>query len=159
MQPTISVQPTVDFCGIPKDQQRARISAIIDTVSSKADLRNPSSPQSRAREWMLFEDDFDSFCPPPCNRDRKDGGVIQRYTLAVFYFSTGGDEKWKTCGRRSQQACDPQLTLFEGDPIDIISGKETWLEPVSECFWGGLSCREDTECIDRIEFGKLFHSV
>jgi hypothetical protein len=151
--PSISLQPTVNFCGIPKIEQRARISAIIDSVSSKSDLQNPNSPQSKAREWILFQDTFDSFCPPPCNRDRKDGGIIQRYTIAVFYFATKGDETWRTCGRKSTEVCDPDLTLFEGD-FDIISGAETWLEPVSECFWGGLSCREDTQCIDRIEFGK-----
>ena len=153
--PTISSQPTVDFCGLPKDVQRARITSIINSVSSKSILENPNSPQSRARNWILFEDTFDSFCPPPCNRDRTDGGVIQRYTMAVFYFATGGDRTWLSCGRNSPEVCDPQLTLFQGDPIDIITGKETWLEPVSECVWGGLSCRADTQCLDRIEFGKM----
>ncbi len=152
--PTISSQPTVNFCGLPKEIQRDRISSILDKVSSRRDFDDPNSPQSKARDWILFEDDFDSFCPPPCNRDRKDGGVIQRYTMAVFYFATGGDIEWRSCGRFSPEDCDPQLTLFEGDPIDIITGNETWLEPVSECFWGGLSCRADTLCLDRIEFGK-----
>ncbi len=152
--PTVSFQPTFNFCGLPKKDQRARISKIIDSVSTKADLENPDSPQSKARDWILNEDTFDSFCPPPCNRDRRDGGVIQRYVLAVFYFATGGDDAWLSCGRNSQTPCDPTLTLFVGDPIEIISGKKTWLEPVSECYWGGLSCRKDTQCIDRIEFGK-----
>jgi hypothetical protein len=155
--PTLSFQPTTNYCGIPKDQQRTKISSIIDSVSLKSDLQNPNSPQSKARNWMLFEDTFDSFCPPPCNRERKDGGIIQRYTMAVFYFATGGDATWQSCGRNSQQSCSPQLTLFESDPIEIVTGDETWLSSVSECIWGGLACREDTQCIDRIEFGEFLH--
>jgi hypothetical protein len=157
--PSISSQPTVKFCGLPKEDQRAKISQIIDSVSTKADLENPDSPQSKARDWILNEDTFDPFCPPPCNRDRRDGGVIQRYVLAVFYFATGGDDAWLSCGRNSINVCDPTLTLFIGDPVEIISGKKTWLEPVSECYWGGLSCRKDTQCIDRIEFGKSFNKA
>ena len=153
--PTISSQPTANLCGLPKEVQRRRISAIIDKVSSKKDLDNPNSPQSKAKQWLLFDDSFDSFCPPPCNRDRRDGGVIQRYTIAVFYFATGGESTWRSCGRFSPEVCNPQLTLFQGDPIEIITGNRTWREPVSECLWGGLSCRADTQCLDRIEFGEL----
>jgi len=154
-QATISSSTDTALCGIPKEEQRMLMNSIIESVSSPTDLQNPNSPQSKARNWILFEDTFDSFCPPPCNRDGTYGGVIQRYTLAVFYFATAGDETWLSCGRNSKQDCIPNLTWFAGDPNQYISGEATWLEPVSECYWGGLSCKMDTECIDRIEFGKV----
>ena len=50
-------------------------------------LMDGSSPQHRAREWLLFKDS--DLGPLTKNQ------VIQRYVLITFYFSTGGDEVWR----------------------------------------------------------------
>jgi len=163
--PSLSPQPSLfhsqgptDCSGLNEKQREARIRNIISTVSNTDDLLKTDSPQSRARDWLIYEDTFDSLCASPCSRLGDSAGVIQRYVLAVFYFSTHGDnlgvggEGWLTCGRDSIRNCRPDLTEFQGDPINTFSSDREWLSPVSECLWGGLACREENSCLDRIEF-------
>jgi len=163
--PSSSVKPSdspssgpTDCSGLSLRDREARMVKLISSVSDSADLSNPQSPQSRARDWLIYEDEFESLCSAPCSRSGELGaGVIQRYVLAVFYFSTNGDgdgdtSPWLTCGRNSQRACRPNLKNFNGDPVETYFGEEVWLSPVSECLWGGLTCKTQNECLDRIEF-------
>ena len=80
------------------------------------------------------------------------GGVIQRFSLAVFYFSTNGDDSWIDCGRNSEY-CRREIHQFPST-IAYFSGQETWLDPIDECLWGGLGCANNTQCLDTIDFGK-----
>jgi len=85
--------------------------------------------------------------------------------MAVFYFSTDGGT-WNECNAASD-VCDPLevakanancTVLANGIDvfrINVIQGTDSWLSPSSECLWGGLACRNDTLCMDRIEFGKF----
>lgn len=59
---------------------------IVVEVSDSAALSDSSSPQFRAREWLLFEDSLSFAAKESLITER----VIQRYSLAVFYFATGG---------------------------------------------------------------------
>lgn len=150
--PTVSVRPsaTPSTCFITEPQRRARISAIIDTIVDPETLLDPLSPQSRAKTWLLDVDNYDVFCADACSRSGTDGGVTQRYTLALFYFAMNGNE-WFDCGENST-GCTPQLNQ-PTDNVPTYSDNETWLSPVNECLWGGLACRTETNCLDRIEFG------
>ena len=142
--------PTVECAGITGAEREALIRSIVSTVSDLTALNTPNTPQFRALDWMINIDTYNVFCAADCNRNQQFGGVIQRYTLAVFYFSTNGDT-WLSCGRSSAD-CFPQLSISPNDPIDTFFGSQIWLSSTHECLWGGVSCRTSTECLDRIEF-------
>lgn len=55
-------------------------------------LTDPDTPQYRAHQWLLYEDSLGLAPASGASQDR----VIQRYTLAAFFFSTGGPRSWKT---------------------------------------------------------------
>jgi len=82
--------------------------------------------------------------------DDDDDALKQRYALAVFYYSTNGDD-WKQCSapedfddddsiRAANEACT--LTTANATAIfpNDVRGTNAWLSPESECLWGGLSC-------------------
>jgi len=72
--------------------------------------------------------------------------------MALFYFSTDGDENWNMCGRNSTMGCNLTLTEVLEDDNQKINGTDVWLAPVHACYWGGLACVNSTMCFDRIEF-------
>lgn len=162
--PTLSptVRPTVapfNCAAITADERKTRILNAINNISPEESFEDDQSPQSRARDWLIDEDTYNVFCGKPCSRSEIDGGVYQRYSLAVFYFSTNGDNDWFACGRNSALQCIPRLTNINQDRVPTTSDNQIWLSPVNECAWGGLACRLDTECLDRIEFGELNYRV
>lgn len=71
---------------------------ILDRVSDSEIFLNPLSPQSRAKAWVL---------------SGNGPATVQRYILAVIYFSLQGDG-WRQ--------------------------RKGWLNPISECYWKGITC-------------------
>jgi hypothetical protein len=118
---------------------------IISSVSGTTVLLNITSPQARALDWLVNDDGL-KICPESTQ-------LIQRYSLAVFYFSTHGDS-WTACGRKSQVSCVPSLSFVIGDPVVARYSNKLWLSATDECLWGGLSCNDATGKVDRIEFSK-----
>jgi hypothetical protein len=110
---------------------------LTDTIDSLKSISNEDafndvmSPQYQAAQWVSDED--------PLALPIGDAQFVQRYILAVFYFSTNGDE-WDNCGRN-----DP---ICGGDPDE-----ESWLSEASECVWVGLNCTNNAN-VDQIFFGK-----
>jgi hypothetical protein len=95
-------------------------------------MSTPSTPQNDALIWLAEN---------PNLNDYSEARLIQRYILAVFYFSTNGDD-WLYCGR-SDATCG-------GDPDEA-----SWLSESSECVWLGIECT-DNESVDRIFFSRTF---
>jgi hypothetical protein len=161
--PSISLIPSAapSTCTVSPAERESRILAIISDISDSNTFLDPNSPQSRARDWLIFEDTYDVFCANACSRsgDPASAGVFQRYALAVFYFSMNGDTDWMMCGRNSVDACIPRLTNIRNDVVPTFADNEIWLSGVSECLWGGLACKTETRCLDRIEFGTYFSKV
>jgi len=102
-----------------------------------------------ALNWMIDEDPM-QLCP-------QDKHLIQRYVMAVFYFSTRGD-RWTECSApppldgvddvdqamvEANDQCAIQVTGFQSD-------SNAWLTGGSECGWGGLGCNEE-DFVVRIE--------
>lgn len=88
------------------------------------------TPQWRAFRWMVDEDEM-QLCPGIDMPNK----IQQRYTVAVLYFSTGGD-KWTRCSRYSTSPC-------------IVGGH--FLGSNSECLWYGVNCNLSGQ-IFRIDF-------
>jgi hypothetical protein len=132
--PTISFAPTRG-CHTNEVERAQQISDLIieNTATTFQDILNDSSPQHRAFHWLMYEDKV-YVCP-------EDGGMIQRYVMAVFYFSTGGDT-WTRCGAdESHSSCDG------------ATGEVRFLSDAHECEWYGISC-DEINSITKIAFEK-----
>ena len=131
--------------------RRTQLTNILASVSSRADLNNDNSPQNLALNWLV-DDDLAKVCPSTDADERE--AIIQRYVLALFYYSTNGNDPvsnptWKECTAPKQftqvgvneanQGCD--LTTTNSTQIfpDDVRGRNAWLGPDSECTWGGVS--------------------
>lgn len=96
---------------------------ILKSVSPKG-LDEKGSPQHQAKEW-IFHSDLLKLAPSMTVSSER---VIQRYVLAVFYYSTNGPKTWK------------YNNWLEGDECSIM-------------FWTGISCNDDN-IVRAVAFGK-----
>ena len=140
--PTVTVitpSPT-NSCALTSDERQSQIKSNLSVISFP-DLFEQDTPQRSALNWIL-NDDIAQLCPD-------DENLVQRYTLAVFYYSTNG-ESWKQCSaptsynQASIASANSACTLTTVNATTIfptdISGTNAWLTPSSECLWGGISC-------------------
>jgi hypothetical protein len=94
--------------------------------SSASSLDDTTSPQFRALEWLsqgLTNTNITSSRILGRRLQELDSKLIQRWTLAVIFFSTGGD--------------------FDGNSTTLLSNwtlDSGWLEPTSECEWSFVVC-------------------
>ena len=146
-KPTMS--PTPLPCGGMSDAERDRqIRNRLSFVSEMISFVVPYSPQSQSMKWLI-EDDAYYVCPD-------DPQLVQRYVMAVFYYSSRGDD-WTQCsapGDLSDRASIATANAKCNLEVDRGGGgTDAWLTPVSECNWGGLKCHEDSQSLERIDFG------
>ena len=135
--PTLPVptsQPTTEACGIPEQERIAGILAALDSIADPDRIRNNSFPQGLATTWLI-EADGKQVCPG----NRK---LIQRWTLAVIYFSTNGNS-WFQCS-------DNQAATDICGAEDPFVGKTRFLSENHECTWAGVSCIDG--CVTELEF-------
>ena len=92
-------------------------------------LDDTSSPQYKAMFW-LSEEDALRVTPDSSN-------FLQRFALAVLYYSTNGDE-WTKCSKDADD-CD---------------NKKHYLSDKHECNWYGSTCA-DGDALDELNIGKL----
>jgi len=130
-----SLSPT--FCGVTPEDRDALIRGILRDATLANLVDDPISPQGQAAQWIIDEDEF-QVCPD-------DPKLIQRWALAVMYFSTEGDF-WTMC--------------FDGDELcsdgtdDFGNPFISFLSPVDECEWFGITCVavNGRFCVERIIF-------
>ena len=127
-------------CGIPDNELFPTILEKLEEVSDPTLLLDPSSPQGKAINWLVYEDTA-LLCPNEqygCpNR------LEQRYALAVTYFSTGGDQ-WSKC-KRSDENCGTEIPFKSKNETNFLSGNH-------ECTWAGIDCLELSNCVNDINF-------
>jgi hypothetical protein len=131
-----TLQPITGICpGITDEERVAQILAILDAVADPDDIRNNDTPQGLATTWIIAQDEF-NVCPDYPK-------LVQRWTLAVMYYSTNGDA-WFQCSANPNAVdlCGIQ-SPFEGE--------ERFLSPVSECEWAGIQCIDG--CVTEVEYG------
>jgi hypothetical protein len=88
--------------------------SILSIVSpnSVAALSDETSPQFQAFEWLSDDPDYLGY---------SSGRIVQRWTVATFYFSTSiGESSWNTNGRKL---------------VADNSSSSSWLSYSDECFW------------------------
>lgn len=133
-------------CKIDDDKRAQRITQKIEKyVFGSADgmrgreLSHKTSssppPTDLALDWLI-NDDARRLCP-------SDRSLIQRFILATFYFSTGGDN-WNECGRNDYG----RKKNDEGASQCEDGGK--WLSSIPECFWNGNECNNQGSLVQMI---------
>jgi hypothetical protein len=136
--------------GISSQERQDRIVSLLSDVSSAATPNfNSASPQDLAMEWLIHNDTFVS-----CLDEESTSTIVQRYVLAVLYFSTSGGN-WSDCSASetlTEETCGLEVSIFYSEYAPN-GGTKAWLSPVSECEWGGVICNQDTQ-VDQIEIGK-----
>jgi hypothetical protein len=124
--------------GISNEDRIAQILAILDAVADPDAIRNNGTPQGLATTWLL-EDDELQVCPVNVVSCQ----LVQRWSLAVMYYSTGG-ESWFQCSANVNATDDcGAVEPFVGDTRFLSAG--------SECEWAGISCQNS--CVTEMEFG------
>lgn len=113
-------------------QRSSDIRDNILTVSEEALVDDPLTAQGQALAWLI-EDDDRLLCPPD--------DLIQRWALAVMYFSTAGDG-WDQCSDVGIDLCGSQ---------DPFLTKRRFLSSFNECQWAGISCNVNSK-VTEIEF-------
>jgi len=127
-----SSSPTLEDCLISEAERRAQILALLDAVGNVTAIRDLDTSQGLAAEWLI-EQDFRKECPSE--------KIVQRWVIALFYFSTDG-ESWSKCSAAGSDPCGSEF------PFD---GARRFLSDFSECEWAGITCNED-DCVTEIEF-------
>jgi len=136
----VEVTPPTLPCGMSREQRAEEILFILLDVSTPTLLSDLSTPQGRAFRWIVDEDEF-YVCPSDNTCD-----VVQRYVLAVMYFSTNGNN-WFQCSG------NPAASDDCGSDFPFDAGQSRFLAPVTECDWAGIRCSENL-CVTEIEFGE-----
>lgn len=121
--------------GITVQERIDQILAILDAVADPTEIRDVNIPQGKATVWLLEQDTF-QICP---DNDK----LVQRWALAVIYFSTGGDS-WLQC------SANPAAVDSCGTESPFSSNQERFLSSANECTWAGISCIDG--CVTEIEF-------
>lgn len=95
--------------------------------------------EARALEWLLNED------PYQIRPDAKD--VIQRFVMALFYFSTSQGSEWKSCGPPKENEgdfCYHNVLVATEEPWQYQEVYwNRWLTGLDECDWAGVICKDD----------------
>jgi len=105
-----------------KFARKARVSEEISTFAM-GDIDNPKSPHGQALEWMLGESNAHMDAPGSSDL------IKQRFSLAAFYYSTGGDSSWRERGNflSADHVCkwsNGQVICDEGgDVMELNLGK------------------------------------
>jgi hypothetical protein len=114
--PPVTVPGCDDIQALPCDDEFRRSCEIQQIASAISD----NVPNQLALNWLLNEDTNTNSCQGV-------DSIIQRYTLAVFFYETDG-QNWKD--------------------------KIGWLEPQNECTtWNGIQCNPDGR-VTKIILGK-----
>eukprot|EP00984_Skeletonema_dohrnii_P016098 scaffold7077_cov122-Skeletonema_dohrnii-CCMP3373.AAC.3 len=123
---------------------------ILDKVYGGGDDSTFDGPSAAfdAINWLY--DDCNN-CGQFCSGNQ----VVQRYILAVFYFSTNfnGENSWMRCSApnnlQSNETCWVQssygsnITYSQGPGSALGSRGFRWLTCNNECEWGGTHCNEN----------------
>ena len=149
-------------CGVLPCDRASDLKEFYSTISDPATFDNPASPQALALDWITNHDSM-MICPNDSNTCH----TVQRYVMAVFYFSTEGYQ-WSSCSApkdyqcaaeiaKANAGCDVTVTShYSSDRIGALDSK-AWLTPAHECSWGGVACWGENvpaleTCLDQIDF-------
>lgn len=131
--PLPSSSPTLGKCLVTPEERASQILTLLEeTLDVNTTLDDLETPQGQATNWLVNQD-FGQYCPDP--------KIVQRWALALVYFSTNLDD-WVQCSPTGSDFCGLE-SPFEG--------KKRFLSESSECEWAGITCNEE-DCVTKIVF-------
>jgi hypothetical protein len=152
--PKPSPPTPLDCCALPSGEREKKLLELYSTVSNKDDILKQGTPQNKAFNWILTNDQY-CVCP-----SSKGCEPVQRYVMAVYYYSTKG-ENWINCGA-SSAVCHPNGTTNNGKNTSgcYAGADKRWLSTDPSCKWCGNNCDSSLypDCITQINLGKNAHS-
>jgi hypothetical protein len=128
----------------------------VESLVGAEKLVDPSSPYFKAMDWMENKD--------PLQLVPSDGRFIQRYILALFYYSTSQKREWMGgCAPAASNETDDciyqriiDITIEQGNIVQKIPSVR-WLSGETECAWAGVQCTgerpEDVKHVRSIALG------
>ena len=108
---------------MPAIHRSIHIQAALVNISSSPEIYDSNTNQWKAYDWLVNHDTF-FVCPG-------DDNVIQRYVLALLYFSTSGDF-WNKCSANGSRSICEYARFLSG---------------AHECDWGGVHCDSSSHVI------------
>ena len=150
-----AVDVDVDVDVITISDRFKRLSKMVVAVSSLEALFDPLSPHHAALSWLANEDELIS----THEQDRDVELVIQRYIVALFYFSTGGSA-WagNNLSRTASVHCRAYGNTCLEDYEDIDMQRMNVVPFLSadmhECSWEGIKCYNDSNDVGAITISK-----
>jgi hypothetical protein len=134
------------------EREMAGIREAVERVVGAEKLGDSTSPYSKALDWIQYHDPLQLI---PSNET-----FIQRYVLALFYYSTSIQHEWSAgCAPAvdgETDACVYQrlVDVSEDGESNIESVPWVrWLSGTSECNWAGILC-SDEQHVRVIEMSK-----
>jgi hypothetical protein len=130
-----SSTPTLSNCPgfTPEERVAAILQILFEVADDPALLRDLDSPQGQATDWLI-NGDLEQTCP-------NDEKLVQRWTLAVMYYSTSGDE-WERCSAMGADPCGTENPFL---------GERRFLSSFDECEWAGIACNTEN-CVTEVVF-------
>jgi len=122
----------------------SRAMSFLRLISTDSSLSNPedvaslSSYQHMAWTWLTHLDDA-ILCPPISSEETT--RVLQRYTMALIYYSTRGS-KWFKCNSERANFFDEDDSPVVLGECDIQQDGHRFLSPLHECNWYGITCND-----------------
>lgn len=117
-------------------------------------LNDAESAYAKAADWIMSVDPLKLLPDSPT--------LIQRYLLAMFYFSSSNKGPWKSCNPPEEggNSTCVFMALLEIGPEFTYGSKESirWLSGEDECSWAGVFCDENgyVAAIELCELMLLF---
>ena len=128
--------------------ERTRESIIINTLGQKLspNILVEGTFYSMALDWILNED----LLKIDILLDRFSDRLMQRFALAVFYFSTNRNEPWRSCNApypaENNSTCTYLQPRSSDDGFSLlyteVPDQIRWLSGSDECDWLGVFCDE-----------------
>ena len=119
--PPVITGPPINSCGLTSEEREVQIIGELSAVSSPALFEETDSPQSQALDWIVNKDSA-FLCPGA-------PGLVQRYTLGVFYYSTEGDS-WKECNAPGDFSSETSISAANS-ACTLTTTNATQIFPVS----------------------------
>ncbi len=125
----------VDGIKIDIDQERFdQIKDVIleSQVSTPAAIQDTTSAQFAALLWLVRED--------PSHLDPDNAYLLQRYGLAVLWFSTTKNKYYHVSAEYTTAEEHENGRELNGQDIDKWFQHESWLSGLGICEWSGIKC-------------------
>jgi len=130
--PASSLSELNEICRSSDEIRREQIYLKTVELSGSEVFDDSSTPHSNAATWLMTADSLEV-----CAHDKN---MIQRYVLALFYYTTSG-HSWALCSQRPSDTSCPE-------------GVARFLSGASECEWHGITC-DNEGSVSNINLGMF----